>query len=363
MTGSNTFWSFVTALTLAFGVGFVAAQLSRTSTTIATSAHAEDAQTPAAVVTPAVVPPTDAKTWIVAAPGRVEPRTGETKLGAPILGRIAVVPVQEGDAVSKGDLLIRLDDEEIAARSDSVEAEVDARRRDRDDVDAASRDAKAIRDAEDAVAKAERRFWKARAGLDNLTAQLNSAAANTGAIKTARDEKAASESKLEAEKSALAELKAASDAPAPTRIESALAAARAERSALEVQREKTRIRAPFAGTVLRLDARTGEIVAPTPEQVLVVFGDSAHLRVRAEVDEHAVGKLKLGQQAAIHSDAYPDHDFPGKVSSIAPALSAARLGSRGVMKRTDVDILEVFIDIADASPLLPGMRVDVLVKQ
>ena len=352
MTGSNTFWSFVTALVVAFGVGCGAAQLTQTSNVIASSAMAADAPKPADANVPK-----NTSSWIVAAPGRIEPGNGETKLGAPVLGRIASVPVKEGDHVGKGDLLVRLDDDEIAARSESLEAEVESRQRDRDDVDAASRAAKAIRDAEDAVAKAERRFWTARAALDDLTASAGTAAA----IKTARDEKSAANSRLVAEKAGLAGLKAATDAPAPTRIESALAAARAERSALEVQREKTRIRAPFDGTVLRLDARAGEIVAPTPEQVLAVLGDTAHLRVRAEVDEHSAGLLKIGQTAAIHSDAYPDIKYTGKVAIIAPALSAASLGSRGVMKRTDVDILEVFVEIADPSPLLPGMRVDVLV--
>ena len=50
--------------------------------------------------------------WIAAAPGRVEPRTGEVRVGAPILGRVFEVLSKTNDEVNEGDLLVRLDDED-----------------------------------------------------------------------------------------------------------------------------------------------------------------------------------------------------------------------------------------------------------
>jgi HlyD family secretion protein len=47
---------------------------------------------------------------------------------------------------------------------------------------------------------------------------------------------------------------------------------------------------------------------------------------------------------------------------MAQALGPSRIGQRGPRKPTDVDVLEIVIDLAGQTPLLPGMRVDVFVK-
>jgi HlyD family secretion protein len=303
-----------------------------------------------------------ANEWVVAAPGRVEPASGEVRLGASVLGRVAEISIEEGSHVEAGDLLIRLDDDEVEARAAALEADVQVRLRDRDDVDATSRAAREMRSAEDAVAAAERQFWKRRSMLDRLTASYRSGATTAEELAKARGEKVAAEAALAKADAELERLRADPDSPLPTRAESALSAARAERSALEALREKSRIRAPFAGVVLRLDAKAGEIVAPSPELALVVVGDTAKLRVRAEVDDRDAGKVRLGQVVDITTGSFAGKVFQGKVSRIAPALSTPKLGSRGVLKRTDVDILEVLIDLDPAPELLPGMRVDALIK-
>ena len=51
------------------------------------------------------------------------------------------------------------------------------------------------------------------------------------------------------------------------------------------------------------------------------------------------------------------------VATIAPALSPPKLGARGPRKPLDIDVLEVMVDIDGASPLVPGMRADVLFKR
>ena len=135
------------------------------------------------------------------------------------------------------------------------------------------------------------------------------------------------------------------DLPAPTRLEAALTAGRAELSLAEAALERTRIRAPSTGTVLQINAKVGETAAPSPENVLVVVGDTASLRVRAELEERDIGKVRVGQTAVVRSDAFPGKDFEGKVSSLAQALGPSRLGQRGPRRPTDIDVLEVIIDL------------------
>jgi HlyD family secretion protein len=127
--------------------------------------------------------------------------------------------------------------------------------------------------------------------------------------------------------------------------------------------DKTRIRAPMAGTVLQLYAKVGEMVTPSPEQPLVVIGDMSVVRVRAEVDEQDVSKIKLGQKAYVRSNGYPGQEFEGKVTELAPSLAAPRMGSRGARRATDVEVLEVMIDLEGKVPLLPGMRAEAFFRR
>ena len=86
------------------------------------------------------------------------------------------------------------------------------------------------------------------------------------------------------------------------------------------------------------------------------------LRVRAEFEERDIGKIRVWQIAIVRSDAFQGQEFEGKISSLAQALGPSRLGQRGPRRPTDIDVLEVIIDLGGRPPLLPGMRVDVFLK-
>ena len=93
-----------------------------------------------------------------------------------------------------------------------------------------------------------------------------------------------------------------------------------------------------------------------------MIGDVSSLRVRAEFEERDIGKVRVGQAAVIRSDAFPGKDFEGRSLNLAQALGPSKLGQRGPRRPTDVDVLEVIIDLTGQPPLLPGMRVDVFLK-
>jgi len=107
----------------------------------------------------------------------------------------------------------------------------------------------------------------------------------------------------------------------------------------------------------------GELVAPSVELPLVVMGDMSIVRVRAEVDEADVAKIKKDQRAFVKNTAHPNKEFDGKVVELAPSLALPRMGSRGVRRATDVEVMEVVIDLDGSVPLLPGMRVDVFFRR
>jgi multidrug efflux pump subunit AcrA (membrane-fusion protein) len=150
--------------------------------------------------------------------------------------------------------------------------------------------------------------------------------------------------------------------PNPSQQESALAAARANQALAAALVERTHVRAPIDGVALKVDAKAGQIIAPSPELVLVTLGDTSHLQVKAEVEERDVGHIKVGQLVTVRCEAFSGQDFSGHVSAISPALALPELGASGPGRRTDVDTLEVTVDLDVKTPLLPGLRVDVFFK-
>lgn len=299
--------------------------------------------------------------WLAAAPGRIEPRTGLVRVGAQLLGRIADVTVKLNDTVEEGELLIRLDDDEARARLQAAETEAASRKRERD-AQALDKAREDVRKSEDAVFSAERTLTNARFELEYELQAKRQGNGSDSRIADARRSMTSAKEKLQKERAAYATAQAKADVPAPSRLESALQAARSDVAVAEALLEKTRIRAPVAGTILQLPAKAGEMVAPSPEQALAVIGDMSLVRLKAEVDEHDVAKIKVGGKVAVKSNAYPGREFEGHVAALAPTLASPKFALRGARRPTDVEVLEVTIDLDGEIPLLPGMRADAFFK-
>ncbi|MFY9642599.1 MAG: HlyD family efflux transporter periplasmic adaptor subunit [Rhodomicrobium sp.] len=299
--------------------------------------------------------------WAAAAPGRVEPKGRELHVRASAPGAIKEVLVQLNDRVKAGDLLIRLDDEELKAKLAASKAEAAVRAAERDDkeVKGAAHDR---RKAEDSLYSAERSAFDARIDLDRLISLARANEVEASEVDKARSAVAAAEIKVEHERANLKHVLTKS-MPALTREEAALAAARADVAVVSTALERTHIRSPIDATVLELHAKLGEMANPAAETPLLALGDTTHLQVRAEVQERDVRKIYPGQAAIVKSDAFPDRAFDARVSVMARALGEPQLLTRGQRKPTDVDVLEVILDLDDGVPLLPGMRTDVLFKE
>lgn len=299
--------------------------------------------------------------WAAAAPGRIEPKSGTVRVGSALLGRIAEVAVKQNDKVEEGELLIRLDDDEARARLQAAETEVASRKRERDaqPLDKARDD---LRAAEDNVFTAERALTNAHFELEYELQARREGNGSAERIARARDDLAKAKDKLQKERSEYAKAQSKPNIPAPNRLESALQAARSDVAVSEALLEKTRILAPVSGTVLQLPAKAGEMVAPSPDQTLAVLGDMSVVRLKAEVDEIDVSKIKVGGKVVVKSNAYPGKEFEGTVAELAPSLTSPQFALRGARRPMDVEVLPVTIDLEGNPPLLPGMRADAFFK-
>jgi HlyD family secretion protein len=304
----------------------------------------------------------DEPAWAAAAPGRIEPKGSEIRISPPMAAVIREVLVQLNDRVKTGDILVHLDDDELRARLRAASALAAARLNQRDAVEVRGL-ALDRRKAEDALYAAERNAFDARLNLDHLISQLKSNKASQEDVEKERVAVASAKDKVEQERANLKRVQTSDKMPPLKAEEASLAAARADVAIASTMLERTRIRAPVDATVLDLNAKLGETAGSAGDTPLLVLGDTAHLQIRAEVEERDVRKIYPGQAAVVRSDAFPGRSFDAHVSTVAKALGAPQISAQGPRKPSDVDVLEVKLDLDDGTPLLPGMRADVFFKE
>ena len=334
----------ILAIAGGFGINALVSRAGTEQAYLSSSAHAEVASS-------------QTQQWAASATGRVEPKDGEVRVASQVPGRIIEVLAKTNDKVQSGDLVVRLDDQDIYVRIAAAIAEVGVREREREEEKVAGLAADR-RAAEDAVADAERAVFAARESFDAVIRADGTA----DSASAERAKVAAAKTKLDAARTAFVAVNAKAGMPKYLRLESSLATARAELSGSEIALERTRVRAPGDGTILNMIAKAGETAVPSPDSSLLVFGDLSGLRVRAEVEERDASKVAIGQKVVIKADAFPDKTFDGTVTSISQSLGSPRIATRGPRRPNDVEVIEVMVALDGNPPLFTGMRVDTFFK-
>ena len=138
-----------------------------------------------------------------------------------------------------------------------------------------------------------------------------------------------------------------------------LDAARARLAEITAQIEKTVVRSPIDGAILKLYRRTGETVSNLPPTPIATVGDTSRLRVRADIDEADVAEIALGQTVWVTADAFRDRRFRGTVAQIGVQLGRKNFRNDNPEERVDTKILEVMIDLEPGVQLPIGLPVDI----
>lgn len=105
------------------------------------------------------------------------------------------------------------------------------------------------------------------------------------------------------------------------RVQQALVTDRATQRSLELELEKTRIRAPFDGVVARRYVREGEQIT-RGERTFWVTGDGP-LQMRFTLPEKFIGQIRRGQQFPLSTPDLPDQAFKSKVMEVSPVVDPA----------------------------------------
>ncbi len=294
---------------------------------------------------------------MVAAPGLVEPIGEEREIGSQVIGVIREMRVEENDEVLTDQVIAVVDNNEQLARLASARAELALRRAELDRVVNGTR-AEERREARAALTETEANLDLARREYERRVPLTRSGASTQAALDQATSNLNATEAHRVVMSERLAMMEAGS------RMED-IAAARAQVELAEANvalanalLDKTYIRSPVTGTVLRRYRAAGEAVGNMPPTPIAIVGDLSSLRVRAEADETDVGRVTVGQRVEVTADAYPDRRFGGTVYRVSSRLGGKAVQTGRPADRVDTKVFQVLIDLNAGTKLPIGLRVD-----
>ena len=119
------------------------------------------------------------------------------------------------------------------------------------------------------------------------------------------------------------------------------------------------VTAPINGAILRVLMKAGESFSTLTPHPLFTMADISVRRIRAEVDERDVSKVRVGQKVLITSDALQNQQLQGVVGRISDTMGRKKILSGDPSEKADRDVLEAMIDLNGAIKLPVGMRVTV----
>ena len=336
------------------GIGLLTLVASTWAMTAGRSHTAEASAAPAAA---------KAASDVIAAPGRVEALTESVDISAEITGRLAQVYVDEGDHVNAGQVIAAIDPSDARAKLAAAEAQAAIARADLD------RLLNGARVEERREADAQRK--QAETALTQLENERQRRADlfREGFLSQEELERADRDMKLArarleelTERASVVSASARGDEKA--RATAAVALADAQVAQSRAMLDKTEIRAPQAGTILRRHRKAGEIVAPEAGTNLIyTMADTSRLRVRVDVDETDVARLAIGQRVQVRADAYGDRRFGGVVARVGQMLGAKNVRTDRPTEKNDAKILEALVDLDPDVRLPLGLRVDVFIQR
>ncbi|MCK4623649.1 MAG: HlyD family efflux transporter periplasmic adaptor subunit [Desulfuromonadales bacterium] len=290
-----------------------------------------------------------------AAKGTVE-SIQEIDLSSRVKGEISAITIEEGDRVSPGQMLVRMNSSKIEAQIEIAEANLRASKALLEEQSTGFR-REDIAAAQSAVERARVVYEQAA-----LEAERQQRLLEKGAISRFDWEKA--EEKRRIALAQLNELGAQRDKyQKGSRTESiAQAQARVAEATAELKYYRAiladySISSPMDGLVIRRHKDADESVdVGTP---LLTIIDPAHLRIHAEVEETDVGRITEGQSIEVTVDARSNKVYTGKVYKVFPTVSKKTQRTFDPMASFDINTQKIYIALDDFSGLVQGMTVTV----
>ena len=235
----------------------------------------------------------------VTATGVIDPEV-QVKVAPEVSGEIIYLPVKEGDQVSKGQVLVRINPEAMLAQLDEARAQISS----------------------------------AQAREAQSSASLMRAQQDLGRLQQLYDKKLATTQELEGAQAQVKIGRAELDA-AGFQTQQVRAGLRRVQESLN----KTTIVAPMSGTVTKLNSKLGEKVVGAQQMSgteIMTIADLSVIEAVVDVSETDVVQVSLGDVAEVEVDAIPGQKFKAVVSRIANSPKQSNLGSQEQLTNFEV---------------------------
>ena len=236
-------------------------------------------------------------------------------VGSTITGRVVKVLVDDGAVVRQGDLLVRLESDELGATLTQAQANASQTQARLAGLRSTGRTA-----AQAAVMQADATLRAAQAELlrsEKMVAQGFISGSRLDEVQRVMDVARAQKNSAQAQAQANADT--GSDI---VQAEAQLAQARAAIITAQARLAQTQVVAPANARVLTRQVEPGQIVQPG--KALMSLALAGPTQLIAQVDERFLEQLQTGQSTSVVADAFPDQRFTARVLSIAPTVDAQR---------------------------------------
>jgi multidrug resistance efflux pump len=293
--------------------------------------------------------------------GHVDVEPGVTSLYPVQTGRVIEVLVREGAQVKPGAVLLRVDDRLARLRVQEAEADVKAAEAQLAQIRKLPEQHEAKVAQQKAVIEAtQRRLSAARHVLARKRELQKIQQLSAEEVGAAGDQVTEVEAAERGEQAKLRELDSLEPAVTVARAEADLAAKQARLEQARYALDECALRAPAAGTVLRVLVGVGELLGPQPKQPVMLFCPDQPRLIRAEVEQEFAGRVALGQGATIQDDSGASGAWRGKVVRISDWYTQRRSILQEPLQFNDVRTLECIIELEPGQPPLRiGQRVRV----
>jgi HlyD family secretion protein len=255
--------------------------------------------------------------YVAIANGKADVEGGMIQVAARTAGVVREVLVNEGDAVVKGQVLARQEDDQSRLAAASAAA--------------------GLQQARSQIALTEVQIGTARREYERLQKLSGSNFVAAQRLDQARDLIKQADASLEAQ-------------------HAAVGTAQAQLAQARYTQELTVIRAPADGRIARRYANPGAGASTLNVSTMFDLEPAAARIIRAEISESALPFVAIGQTVQIATEADPTKTFSGKVLRQAAVFGARKLTSDDPTERTDDRVVEVVVS-ADGAPFLIGQRV------
>jgi len=246
-------------------------------------------------------------TQVVTATGKINP-VFQVQISAEATGEIVELPIEEGDVVKKGQLLLKIKPDTYLAQKNRAEASLQ----------------------------------QARASLNSRKAALDQIEMDYKRYQALFDKGLASDAEIQSSKSSYLQRLGEYNAQQSMVIQAEATLKEANETLY-----KTTIYSPINGTISKLNVELSERVLGSgfsPGTQLLTVADLSQIEANVEVDENDVVLITVGDTARINIDAFGDKVFKGVVTQIGNSAISSGFGTQDEVVNFEVKILLTSLD-------------------